>query len=175
MTDSLVPICDAGQITSLEALVTPVVESPGHLNMRWVRAHGFTAVPVESASHFDDSDAGLLGDAIQANGETACFAIATEHLANFPRCFSLEPTRAGLLSFSRQCAHFNFLLAPKPLSFVVLCTVYDYFIVSGSLAFVETALGCEVRIAQARFIEFATSCVESKRLLDVARRYDSRS
>jgi hypothetical protein len=58
------------------------------------------------------------------------------------------------------------------LSFAVLGTVYDYFIVSGPMAFVEKALGCTIAESRSRFLEYASGASESDRLIAVARRYE---
>jgi hypothetical protein len=172
MAYNVVPIVDHHECSKLEELIKPLLESPAHLNPAWVKQHGWVAVPVESAAHFANEDASRLAKAMQAAAVLSCFAAATEPLENFPHCFTVDATTEGLLAFSRECAHFNFLLSPASLSFAVLCTVFDYFIVAGPQAFVENALGCDIDKARARFLEYASNSGDFERLVKVLRHYE---
>jgi hypothetical protein len=169
MTESLLAVTEAHKVSELEALAQPLLESPGDLSLQWLAANKWCAVPVESASHFDERDVQLLAEAIKGMKSSVCFGVVAERLENFPHAFQVEVSKEGLLAFSRECAHFNFVLLPSLLSFAVLCTVFDYFIVAGPEPFVESALGCSIAEAQARFRQYAG---DSERLIDVARRYE---
>jgi len=172
MTNNLLAVSELVQIRKLRELIKPMLEPPGHLNTNWLKQNNWIAVPVESGSHFDDDDARLLAQAMQSAGFSSCLAVATELLEHFPPCFNVETTKEGLMVFGHECAHFNFVLTPASPSFAVLCTVFDYFVVSGSFAFVESALGCSLEAARARFLQFARDSHESQRLADVAARYE---
>jgi hypothetical protein len=172
MNHRLVEISESTEIERLERMSCEVIAPSPSLNVDWLTAHNCVAVPVESACHFDWQDAEHLAQAIKLEGVSRCFAICAERLEAFPGYLSLGVTREDLLSFSEECAHFNFLLMPAELSFAVLCTVYDYFVVAGTKAFVETATGCTIAEASRRFREYADDD-ESGRLLRVARYYES--
>lgn len=172
MVRNLIAITDASEISRLEMCIGKVVESPGSLNKDWLVENNMVAVPVESAGHFDNHDAAQLAYAIKTENVSRCFAIASEPLKNFPCYYSMGTETDDLLAFSRECAHFNFLLIPASLSFAVLCTVFDYYIVSGTRLFVENAVGCGIEDAHNRFLEYAAaSGGESDRLVAVSRRY----
>src|SRR5258708_4268116 len=129
MNETLIPLVDPNEVSYCMALTRPILESPGHLSETWLMKRGWVAVPAESALHFDDGQASLLATAMQMAGCSVCFAVAAEPLQNFPCCFRVKASQKGLLAFSRECSHFNFVLIPGDLSFVVLCTVFDYFVV----------------------------------------------
>jgi hypothetical protein len=137
----------------------------------WLEENEWVAVPVESACHFNYQDASQLANAIEMEKISRCYAIAAEPLKNFPKYLSMGTKTDDLLAFSWECCDFNFLLTPESFSFAVLCTVYDYFIVSGTKLFVENAVGCTVSEAHTRFLEFADGDFESDRLVAVAQRY----
>jgi hypothetical protein len=42
------------------------------------------------------------------------------------------------------------------LSFAILCTVYDYYVVAGSSKFVEQVVGGSIEVARTRFNKFAS-------------------
>jgi hypothetical protein len=172
MTESLLAVKELFEIRKLQDVIRPMVEPPAHLNTKWLKQNNWVAVPVESGSHFDDEDARLLAHAMESAGIHSCFALATEPLQNFPVCFEVKATKEGLIAFSHECAHFNFILISESQSCAVLCTVYDYFLVSGMPEFVELALGCTIVTSRERFLQFANDSDESHRLAEVARRYE---
>ena len=59
-----------------------------------------------------------------------------------------------LLSVSN--VHTNFALIPADRSNVILCTVYDYFLVAGPVEFVKTAVGGNIKAAWDSFEEAAS-------------------
>ena len=146
------PINDQRQCSNL-LLTQDIVDKPGHLNTDWLLNNKWALCLVESASHFDKSDADKISHALKIIGCEKCFAVATEHLDNFPHCFQLSATSEGLLDFSDECGHLNFVIVPKNRSFAILCTVYDYFIVAGNLEFVNCAVGGDMKAARAKFNE----------------------
>ncbi|MCA1619583.1 MAG: hypothetical protein LC795_09800 [Acidobacteria bacterium] len=136
-------------------LIEGVVERPYHLNPEWLRARGASAVPVESAYHFDGADAAQLASAFRGQGHLECFAVATEELAAEPPCYVVPTTREGLLSFSRKCGQFNYALVTKTRDAAVLCTSEEYFVVAGPERFVAEAVGASVAEARGKFMDFA--------------------
>jgi hypothetical protein len=167
----IMPITDQREVEQIESLKRVLVDEPAHLNLEWIRQKGWIAVPVESALHFSDADAGFLAQAFQAMECPEVFAIATEPLANFPNCFVVTTSTDGLLEFSRNCGHFNFVLLPGDRSAAVLCTVYDYFLVSGPSSFVGRAVGGDIAAARARFDEVASDPWWEGRLLKISANY----
>ena len=172
MGRNLIHIVDPAELSRLKAVTGAIVESPGTIDTNWLSRNHCVAVPVESASHFDERDAELLEAAMAAERVFECFAIATEPLREFPNALRVPTTKESLLSFSRECSHFNFLLVPPSSSIAVLCTVFDYFIIAGSKSFVERAIGGTIAEGFARFAEYASKSGETERLLSVARRYE---
>ena len=76
-------------------------------------------------------------------------------------------SESDLLALSKEYSHFNFLLLPADNPFEVLCTVYDYFLLSGTVAFVERAAGRSVDEAREAFRQFAMRSDEPARLMAV--------
>ena len=174
MDNKLDLISEPSEIDRLEHLMRKVVTPPVYLDRRWLEENNFVAVPVDSACHFDCHMAELLAHALIMEGISQFYAICTEPLENFPRYLRLGATQEQVLTFSRECAHFNFLLVPPQLSFAVMCTVYDYFVVAGTTVFVESAIGCTLAEARSRFLELA-SCdddYDRARLTRVAQYYE---
>ena len=171
MAKSLLAVNEIGQIRKLQELIRPMLEPPGHIDTKWLKQNKWVAVPVESGSHFNDEDGRLFANAMKSARIDSCFALATEPLENFPLCFEVKATKEGLIAFSHECAHFNFIVFSESRSFAILCTVFDYFLVSGMPEFVEPALGCSILTARKRFLEFANDSDESQRLAAVASRY----
>lgn len=169
----LTPITDPEEVQRLESLIQDIVDKPDHLDINWLINRGWVAVPVESASHFSESDAEKLSQAIQSISCEKCFAIATEPLMNFHHCFQVPTTSEGLLDFSWTCSHFNFVLVSEDKSFAVLCTISDYFIIAGTLEFVKHAVSGNIEAARSEFNRFASSNDRWKgRLLAVSKRYE---
>jgi hypothetical protein len=167
----LTPITDPKEVHRLEFMLQDIIDYPGHIKVDWLIKNEWVAVPVESASHFNKSDAEAISHALQTINCKYCFAVATEPLANFTRCFQVPTTSKSLLAFSWECSHFNFVLIPEHRSFAILCTVYDYYIVAGSTKFVKQAVGGNIETARAKFNEFASDEFWEGRLLEVAQKY----
>jgi hypothetical protein len=157
--------------------IDDVVDKPGDFKTEWLVRNNWAAVPVEGAMHFNEEDAHRLSEAIQAAGFDECFAIATEALENFPSCLRVGTSSLGLLAFSRECAHFYFLLTPKTREFGILCTVDDYYVVAGPRSFVNRAVCSSLDEARSSFLEFASSEgwpeVTRNHFLSVAQRYEA--
>jgi hypothetical protein len=106
------PINDQVEIEQLKRLKDGLVEAQAHLRADWLVNKGWVGVPVESAGHFDQADVRLLSRVFEDVNIERLVAIATEPLNESPNCLLLETSEAGLMEFSSECSHFNFLLTP---------------------------------------------------------------
>jgi hypothetical protein len=169
------PITDTVQIESALSLVANVIEGPHHLNLSFLRSRNWAVVPVESGSHFIPEDAELLSRALHSIECSECLAIATELLKNIDICYWVPTSKEGLLDFDYQCALFNFALLSENISFVILCTVADYYLVAGQADFVTRAVGKSLQAARRDFLKFTTAWqddVMRKYLRSVYKRYE---
>jgi hypothetical protein len=83
-------------------------------------------------------------------------AVATEPLnVDIPSCLLVNTSEEGLLAFSRECGVFNFSLLPADKSLVILCTVYDYYLVAGPFEFVACAVAGDINVAWTKFKEIS--------------------
>jgi hypothetical protein len=167
----LVAITDGSEVKTITRLKQHVIEEPAHINLSWLSEKRWIVVPRPSACHFNDADANLLSRALIEAQCLQLFAIATEPLASFPNCFAVTTSKDGLLAFSHECAHFNFVLMPADRSAVILCTVYDYFLVAGPTKFVRRAIGGDIEKAWEDFEREALDPWSEGRLQKVADRY----
>ena len=177
----LIPITDKVELASVRRFKVGLVEEPAHLNMNWVAGERWTVVPVESRGHFRDADARCLSQAFSAIHCGQVFALATEDLTEVSVSgekigvlrpdFLVETSEQGLLEFSAACAPFNFVLVPGNRAVVVLCTVYDYYLVAGPADFVRLGVGGDTAAAWLRFEECADDPVWEGRLLEIVERY----
>lgn len=169
------PLTDPAEVSRLMSLIEEVVDKPWHLKMDWLARHKWAAVPVESASHFDETDAELLAEATTSIGCQECYAVATEPLLPEELCYEVRTTKEGLLDFSTQCFSLNYVLIPEDRSFAILCTSEDYYIVAGPRDFVTKAVGSSLETAREKFMQFATDQAwpeaERKNFIAVAERY----
>lgn len=168
------PIIDACLIDKLKGYVVGIVNDSKYINSEWIKSGKYTAVPVESAGHFDESDATRLADALQVAGYNEIFAIATEPLGDVPHCYKVTVSKEGLVKFSHVCSPFNFLLIPEDPKLAVLCTVYDYFLVAGPQAFVEAVVGKGIDSAREEFKNYACSWNDeynTNRLINVLQKH----
>ncbi|MBM3946356.1 MAG: hypothetical protein FJ315_03005 [SAR202 cluster bacterium] len=172
----LTAVEDADLIRTGLSWVREMVDSPDYLNAEWIRLKKWVAAPVESASHFDETDAMKLAAAATSAGESACYTIATEPLENSFLCYLVPMSEEALLDLSWETSQFNFLLTPPDRSFAILCSVWDFFVIAGPSRFVENALGMNIQRARARFVEFASDLrwpeEQRTRLLKIAKWYD---
>lgn len=169
------PIVDSVQVNEAMVLIRDVVDGLWGLKTSWIVAHSWAVVPVESASHFDESDAEHLSNALSQIGCRECLAIATEPLENTALSYTVETTKEGFLEYSRETTALNYVLVPAEPSFAILCTSEDYYLVAGPPEFVTTAVGSSIEAARIRYLKFADDQLwpesERKRLLAVAEKY----
>jgi hypothetical protein len=166
----LIPISDKIEASTMMRLKNGIVEEPAHLNRSWLAEMKWIVVPKESACHFNEAYVSAIAKAYVQLGTSLIFATATED-AGEPGCYAVAPSKNGLLAFSFECAQFNYALIPADRSSVILCTVYDYFLVSGPMEFVKTAVGGDIKEAWDCFEEAASDPCWEGRLQKVANRY----
>lgn len=169
------PVTDPAKVKEAVSLIEDVVDKPWHINMEWLARYRWTAVPVESASHFDERDAKLLSQAAASGGCYECLAVATEPLENTILCYKVRAAKEGFLEFSHETTALNYVLLPEDRSFAVLCTSEDYYIVAGPRDFVTKAVGSSIETVREKFMQFATDQfwpeAERKNFIAVAERY----
>lgn len=71
--------------------------------------------------------------------------------------------------YNNSCALFSYVLFDESLSWLIICTVHDYFLVVGNIGFVSTVLDMEISSAYSEFQEFIEEMFElehSQRLLE---------
>lgn len=171
---NLIPITAPEAQARLQDTLQDMVEKDMCIRTDYLDAHGWIAMPVESASHFSKKDIESISKAIESFGCQKCFAISLEPLENFPLFLEIFATKEGLQDFSWECGHFNFALLSENKTFLIICTVYDYFIIAGSREFVEISVGGDLDVAKKAFAEFAELDEMSKsRLLCILNLYQS--
>ncbi len=169
------PITDKVKIESALSLVASLIEDPYHLKLLFIRSRNWAVVPVESGSHFISEDAELLSQALHAIDCLECLAISTEPLNPEDMCYRVPTSKAGLFDFSKKLGFLNFALVSEDVSFIILCTVEDYYLVAGQADFVTRAVGKRLQGARRDFFKFATAWkddVMQKYLLSVYKRYE---
>ena len=131
----------------------------GRLQLRpiYLRRRRWTAVPVESADHFDAQDAALIAAAARGATLVAILLDKVKDLTDLRVCFTVPPTPEGLLDFSSECGLFNYALVSEGLEFSIVCTVEDYYVVAGDRDFVTRAVGSSLAEARQRFDAFAAN------------------
>lgn len=177
INDNLITaVSDMKEQKRLTSLAFEIISSPMTLRQEYLREKGWVAVPVESAAHFDKKDAVQFAKAFASIGCVDILAVATESLGENPLCYRVKATQEGLLAFSKKFGFLNFVLMPEDLSFLILCTTSDFFIVAGPTAIVEKALGKKLAQARADFVSYASSSEwdvnDRARLLAVAKDYE---
>ena len=150
-------VTDVKEIQRIRSLGARMLDGTAQFALSWLTEHRWAVLPFESASHFDEKDASTLSKALTSIGCKELVALATEPLNNFPNCFRVPSSKEGLLDFSENCSHFNFVLVPEHRGFAILCTVYDYFLVGGPVEFVRRAADGDVTGALERFTRFASN------------------
>ncbi|MDH4127337.1 MAG: hypothetical protein OEV44_01190 [Spirochaetota bacterium] len=112
-------------------------------------------MPIGTDFFYDENYIRRLPRVMKQIGVKSCFAIATEPLLPESNYFEFETTKKGLSAFHWECGLFRFALFPEDLSFFILWTVDDYFLIAGEREFVESAIGSSVETAFEKFKEWA--------------------
>jgi len=146
---SLVRVANKKSVDRLKSLVTEMIDDPEHLSIPYLKSHDWIAIPVESSLHFNQLDTIQISRAAAEMGCEEGFAILTESLNNVGNCYKVRLSPTGLTEFSNECGHFNFAILPKNGSFIILCTLEEYFLVGGPKKFIDKYLGVNISIEKA--------------------------
>jgi hypothetical protein len=150
------------------------VSDSDSISKEYLKRRQWAAVPVESALHFDDADIDRIVTAAKNCNIPEFLAIRTEEIRE-PYCYRLSADYASLAKFSKKCSHWKYLLVAIDESFMILCTVEEYFLIAGPRWIVELIAGRSIKLARLEFHRYADSAEwhESVRtlLLEVERRY----
>ncbi len=169
------PIIDKAKIETALSLVATFTGQSHHLRLSFIQSRNWAVVPVESGSHFIPEDAELLSHALNSIGCFECLAVATEPL-NDDMCYWISTSKEGLFDFGKKFGFLNFALFSEDVSFIVLCTVGDYYLVAGQASFVTEAVGKSIQAARREFFEFAVDKAwpdyMREHLLSVYKRYE---
>lgn len=101
-----------------------------------VKQPGWTAVPVESSSHFDLEFQTRLQQVMSERGTQNIFAVLIETPETKPAAYKIPTTLDGIEEFHLTCAASNCALFAEDLDWVIVCTVDEYFILAGQESFV---------------------------------------
>jgi len=152
-----------------------VLDSELHLDNSFLRSQQWIVVPVESGSHFDDSDISRIASAVQSAENRRLNAFFVEDVSDVDSHFQFEADCDGLRHFNLKCGHFNYAICPNDWSFLIVCTTNDYYLLAGKQEFVESALGTSISEGRKEFDEFASQddWLESEKLVfrEIAARY----
>ncbi len=154
--NTLKSITSEVDIFNLQKSLSTVVCSSNEQGVTLIKQDAWVAVPVESGYHFDNSDQERLLHAITYFATTRLFAITLEYLDASDNIIEIPLSRNGIAEFNRQYGHFNVVLFPELLNWVVICTTDDYFIVIGNQQFVEKVVGHSIEESFVEFRIFAT-------------------
>jgi len=176
-SDGMTELDDDQSLEEIRNLAKDLVQHVTGIRKSAADDRGWVVVAVESASHFDESDAESLTRALRSAGVDEMVGVPTETLESEPAGLRIPATCEGLREFSHRCGHFNYFLSPPGGSFAVLCTVEDHFLITGAPEIVQVALGKGIAEAWSDFLEFAQdpdwSEEERGRLASVAEFYRS--
>ena len=135
--------------------IAGVVDCELHLDPDFLRSHQWTVVPVESGSHFDDSDIGRIVLAAQSAGNEELNAFLVEDVSGVDSHLQFKADSEGFRHFNLKCGHFNYAICPNDCSFLIVCTTDDYYLLAGKQEFVESVLAKSIIEARIEFDEFA--------------------
>ena len=126
--DELSPILDLDELVPLTQRVRRVLRRQSDGGFDLTPVADWTAMPVESSSHLNESDSARIAEAFLAQGHEQVFAL--EELKGIVPAYKVTVSQTGLTSFNRACAHFNYALCPEDMSSLAICTTDDYFVVA---------------------------------------------
>jgi hypothetical protein len=168
------PVRESELIDKVRQLAAVVVVGTGDVNRDWVMDKHWVVVPVESEDHFS----GVAISRIEAGCRDVsgrCFALITEEVYNIDSCFVVPCEVEALEEINNALALFPFVLVPEDLSWCIVCSKEDYYLVAGPSMFVETALGMSISAAQEAYRKSASEWVLEKQKqfhLSVAARFE---
>lgn len=146
-----------------------------HLDSDFLRSEGWVAVPVESGMHFSAEDAVNIANAMSMKHLAEVNALLNEDLKNISRYLRVDVSKSGIQKFGKEYGSYNYVLVPDDLSFAIICTTYDYYLICGDRRFVECALGMRIPEAMEKFRDYASDedwrPEDNTRLLEVYEKY----
>lgn len=147
-------ITDAAVQNDLNAVVSLAVAEENQLRADWLRK-GKTVVLMPDWGHQQKDQANNLAAAMRSCGYDECFGVSTEPLKGMETHWQVTAEVEDLIDFNRKTRMFNFALVPQDGTFLVLCTVDDYFIFAGPGEFVRKACDGDLAAARKAFREYA--------------------
>lgn len=146
------PVGDSSVIKFARRSVNQMVERPNRFLLEWLSSHHWAVIPVPDA--IDIREAEWIAEAAQEMGHASGYAVNTE--SELPSdVYEFDFTQEGVLGvrfeFSLQCH----LMIPKDLSFGILQSFGEFYIVAGSKPFVRKAVGVSFSTARELFLYYA--------------------
>ena len=132
-----------------------IIDQQINFNIDWIKKNNFAVVPIESSCHFNDEDANLIAKAIEYLSINECYVCNPDKLGLYNECYQFEISKENILILSSKFAHRNCVILPENFSFVILCTVEDYYLLCGTNNFVSIAVGGNILNAKKQFLDFA--------------------
>lgn len=167
----------------ITSLTSDILEDGSTLNINWIAARKWAAVPIEKWSdvpgyhgiHLLDREAEWISKAAIASGYSECFALPVGFDASMRQSYRVSMTEEDLLRFSWTCAGAAYLLIPADQGFAILCTTDGYNIVSGGRRFVVGSIGASIAAVREDFYDAAKfeSGEAGQKMMAVAERYRS--
>lgn len=151
----LTPIFDPDEVKRIRETLTRVVHPSSEGDILLRKQAGWVAVPVESYSHITLMNEEQLRQLFLAHGYQDLLAVALEPMGEFPSVFVVPATAEGIEEYNRECGHFYFALFAGAPDWVIINTVDEFDVITGSPEFVSQLLGCEPEEAFVRFQEYA--------------------
>lgn len=159
--DFLRPVSIPEEVNKVHEILSRVVRRSSEGDILLTKQAGWVAVPVESYSHITDLNQEQMQQTFLACGYRDLLAVALEPLLEFPSVLLVPATVEGIEEFNRQCGHFNFALFAGAPDWVIIRTLTEFDVVSGSVEFVSQLLNSEIESAFSRFQEFAENFPDS--------------
>lgn len=146
----------------------------GDVRLEYTVRRDWVVVPVESASHFTQEDCRQLAQAMP-DSVKFIYPVPIEDLNDPPDLTRIGCGVDDFMEFDSRCTHFQYALIPDTLSFLIVCTTDDYYLVVGTKEFVEAAVGASLESAIEKFREFVDDEIWSGKkrmeLLSIVKKY----
>jgi hypothetical protein len=137
-------------------MVDDLIERPDKIKSSILLKNHWVALPMESGSHFDEKQAEKIAEALSALKVKIVYAIQSELWDNSElEIYKFIPTKEEILNFSANSRSSYFVLFSKELSFLIVCSVYDFFVVAGTKEFVTKSSGNDLEASRKQFLNFA--------------------
>ena len=168
------PVRELLLIDEIRQLAILVADGTGDVNRGWVMDKHWVVVPVESEDHFSGETISRI-EAYCRDAEARCFALITEEVYNVDSCFVVPCEAEALEEINHRLSLFPFVLFSEDLSWCVVCSKEDYYLIAGPVGFVEAAAGRSVAGAQEAYRRSAADWALGKQRqfhLSLAERYE---